>query len=102
MIYNGVGYISSAMEEYDRAFGCYNRALTSFLKMEKIEVNCIMEQDYINAYDYLELSFRIRAELANAPRQSGKCGFKLSHDLGHEIDEVLRHASIYRENQEQR
>lgn len=72
MIYNGVGYISSAMEQYDRAFDCYNKALTSFLQMEKIDfvgetlynmaINCIMAQDYVNAYDYLELSFRIVKE----------------------------------------
>lgn len=69
MIYNGVGYISSAMEQYDKAFTCYNKALTSFLSMEKIDyvgetlynmaINCIMAQDYKSAYDYLELSFRI-------------------------------------------
>lgn len=73
MIYNGVGYISSAMEEYDKAFDCYNRALASFLKMEKIDyvgetlynmaVNCIMARDYKNAYDYLEFSFRIVKEM---------------------------------------
>ena len=41
MIYNGVGYISSAMEEYEKAFECYNRALKSFLKMEKIkQIKC--------------------------------------------------------------
>ena len=72
MIYNGVGYISSAMEQYDKAFACYNHALTSFLQMEKIDyvgetlynmaINCIMAQDYENAYDYLELSFRIVKE----------------------------------------
>ena len=73
MIYNGVGYISSVMEEYDKAFACYNRALTSFLDMEKADyagetlynmaINCIMAQDYRNAYDYLELSFRIVKEM---------------------------------------
>ncbi len=73
MIYNGVGYISSAMEEYEKAFECYNRALKSFLKMEKIDyvgetlynmaINCIMAQDYKDAYDYLELSFRIVKEM---------------------------------------
>lgn len=73
MIYNGVGYISSAMEEYDKAFACYNRALHSFLKMEKIDyvgetlynmaINCIMAQDYQSAYDYLELSFQIVKEM---------------------------------------
>ncbi len=73
MIYNGVGYISSAMEEYDKAFNCYNRALTSFLQMEKIDyvgetlynmaINCIMTQDYKNAYEYLEMSFRIVKEM---------------------------------------
>lgn len=73
MIYNGVGYISSAMEEYNKAFACYNRALTSFLKMEKIDyvgetlynmaINCIMALDYQNAYNYLELSFRIVKEM---------------------------------------
>lgn len=72
MIYNGVGYISSAMEQYDRALHCYNKALTSFLQMEKIDfvgetlynmaINCIMAQDYLNAYEYLELSFRIVKE----------------------------------------
>lgn len=72
MIYNGVGYISSAMEDYDKAFECYNRALTSFLKMEMIDyvgetlynmaINCIMAQDYKSAYDYLELAFRIVKE----------------------------------------
>lgn len=73
MIYNGVGYISSAMEEYDKAFDCYNRALVSFLKMEKIDyvgetlynmaINCIMAHDYKNAYAYLELSFGIVKEM---------------------------------------
>ncbi len=73
MIYNGVGYISSAMEEYDKAFVCYNKALASFLSMEKIDyvgetlynmaINCIMVQNYKNAYDYLELSFRIVKEM---------------------------------------
>lgn len=73
MIYNGVGYISSAMEEYDKAFNCYNQALTSFLYMEKIDyvgetlynmaINCIMAQDYQNAYDYLELAFKIVKEM---------------------------------------
>ena len=72
MIYNGVGYISSAMEQYDRALDCYNKALTSFLQMEKIDfvgetlynmaINCIMAQDYLNAYEYLELAFRIVKE----------------------------------------
>lgn len=73
MIYNGVGYISSAMEEYDKAFACYDRALRTFLKLEKIDyvgetlynmaINCIMAQDYRNAYDDLELSFRIVKEM---------------------------------------
>lgn len=73
MIYNGVGYISSAMEEYDKAFGYYNQALAVFLKLEKIDyvgetlynmaINCIMAQDYKNAYDYLQLSFRIVKEM---------------------------------------
>ncbi len=73
MIYNGVGYISSAMEKYDKAFDCYHEALQRFLKMEKIDyvgetlynmaINCIMTQDYQNAYDYLELSFRIVREM---------------------------------------
>lgn len=73
MIYNGVGYISSAMEEYDKAFACYNKALASFLSMERIDyvgetlynmaVNCIMVQNYKNAYDYLKLSFRIVKEM---------------------------------------
>lgn len=73
MIYNGVGYISSAMEEYDKAFSCYNQALIIFLNMEKIDyvgetlynmaINCIMAQDYKSAYDYLELSFRIVKEM---------------------------------------
>ena len=73
MIYNGVGYISSAMEEYDKAFACFDRALTSFLKLEKIDyvgetlynmaINCIMAQDYKSAYTYLELSFGIVKEM---------------------------------------
>ena len=73
MIYNGVGYISSAMEEYDKAFRCYNCALSSFLKMERIDyvgetlyniaINCIMTQDYKNAYEYLEMSFKIVKEM---------------------------------------
>lgn len=73
MIYNGVGYISSAMEEYDKAFAYYNQALASFLKMEMIDyvgetvynmaINCIMAQDYRSAYDYLELAFRIVKEM---------------------------------------
>ncbi len=72
MIYNGVGYISSAMEDYDKAFSCYNQALTSFIHMEKIDyvgetlynmaINCIMAQDYKDAYDYLEMAFRIVKE----------------------------------------
>lgn len=73
MIYNGVGYNSSAMGECDKAFSCYNQALDIFLSMEKIDyvgetlynmaLNCIMAQDYKNAYDYLELSFRIVKEM---------------------------------------
>lgn len=73
MIYNGVGYNSSAMGECEKAFTCYNQALTIFLSMEKIDyvgetlynmaLNCIMAQDYKNAYDYLELSFNIVKEM---------------------------------------
>ena len=60
MIYNGVGYISSAMEDYDEASECYIEALKRFLRMEKIDyvgetlynmaINCIMAQDYRSAY----------------------------------------------------
>lgn len=73
MIYNGVGYNSSAMGECEKAFSNYNKALEMFLDMEKIDyvgetlynmaLNCIMAQDYIDAYDYLELSFRIVKEM---------------------------------------
>ena len=73
MIYNGVGYISSAMENYDKASECYNEALRRFLQMEKIDyvgetlynmaINCIMAQDYKSAYEYLELCFRIVKEM---------------------------------------
>ncbi|MDE7478268.1 MAG: hypothetical protein K2M91_10015, partial [Lachnospiraceae bacterium] len=73
IIYNGVGYISSAMEAYDKAFSCYSQALISFLNMERIDdvgealynmaLNCIMAQDYKCAYDYLELAFRIVKEM---------------------------------------
>ncbi len=73
MIYNGVGYISSAMEDYDEASECYIEALKRFLRMEKIDyvgetlynmaINCIMAQDYRSAYEYLELSFRIVKEM---------------------------------------
>ena len=69
MIYNGVGYISSAMEEYDKAFECYNTALMCFLGLEEIDyvgetlynmaINSIMAQDYKNAYQYLEFAFKI-------------------------------------------
>ena len=37
MIYNGVGYISSAMEDYDKASDCYHKALTIFLSLEEID-----------------------------------------------------------------
>ena len=69
MIYNGVGYISSAMEDYDKASDCYHKALTIFLSLEEIDyvgetlynmaINCIMAQDYKSAYQYLEIAFRI-------------------------------------------
>lgn len=73
MIDNGVGYISSAMEDYDKASECYHEALRRFLQMEKIDyvgetlynmaINCIMAQDYKSAYEHLELSFRIVKEM---------------------------------------
>ncbi len=73
MIYNGVGYISSAMENYDKASECYKEALRRFLQMEKMDyvgetlynmaINCIMAQDYKSAYEHLELSFRIVKEM---------------------------------------
>lgn len=73
MIYNGVGYNSSAMGECEKAFSSYNQALEIFLTMEKIDyvgetlynmaLNCIMAQDYADAYDYLDLSFRIVKEM---------------------------------------
>ncbi len=44
----------------------------------------------------------LRAALADKHYQSKRCGgLELSADLRHEIDEALRHASIYKENQEQ-
>lgn len=73
MIYNGVGYISSAMEEYDKAFDCYNKALNHFMSLEEIDyvgetlynmaINCIMAQDYCNAYQYLEIALKIVKEM---------------------------------------
>lgn len=101
MIYNGVGYISSAMEAYDKAFMCFNRALKSFLKMELIDyvgetlynmaINCIMARNYKNAYDDLELSFRIVKEMkmnslrvCNISKLAGLLAL-CSHYIGNEL-----------------
>lgn len=101
MIYNGVGYISSAMEDYDKASDCYHKALTIFLSLEEIDyvgetlynmaINCIMAQDYKSAYQYLEIAFRIVKDMkinslrvCNISKLAGLmaiCSYYMGNDL---------------------
>lgn len=101
MVYNGVGYISSAMEAYDKAFACYHEALRRFMALEEIDyvgetlynmaINCIMAQDYHNALQYLEIAFRIVKEMkmnslrvCNISKLTGLMAF-CSHYSGNDL-----------------
>ncbi len=101
MVYNGVGYISSAMEKYDKAFKCYHEALKRFMALEEIDyvgetlynmaINCIMAQDYQHAYQYLEIAFRIVKEMkmnslrvCNISKLTGLMAF-CSHCSGNDL-----------------
>lgn len=68
-IYNGLGYNSCAMEKYEKANECYNKALKLFYDLERVDymgetfynmaLNCLLAEDFESAYTYLKLCLKI-------------------------------------------
>ena len=68
-IYNGLGYISCAVEQYERANGYYNRAIEIFYRLGMMNhvgetlynmaMNCMLAGDHETAYVYLQNCMKI-------------------------------------------
>jgi diguanylate cyclase (GGDEF)-like protein len=72
-IYNGLGYNSTATEDFSKANEYYNKALRIFFDLDRTEyigetfynmaLNCIMAHDFESAFEYLSLSLKIVQQL---------------------------------------
>ena len=72
-IYNGLGYNSTATEEFSKGNEYYNKALRIFFDLDRTDyigetlynmsINCIMAHDYESAFNFLSLALKIVQKL---------------------------------------
>ena len=68
-IYKGLGYNNCAIEKYEEANDCYNKAIAIYYRLNMIDyigetlynmsLTCILAENYEQAYDYLQMCIRI-------------------------------------------